>query len=173
MCENDKKNIILTGFMGTGKTTVGKKLAQKLGYQFVDTDHLIEDKIGMTIAEYFKVEGEDAFRKQESLLAHELAKRQRHVISTGGRFMLDPGNAEVLAKTGSVFCLVASPEEILARVKQDGETRPLLQDDNPLEKIIELLEQRKEGYGQFTQVFTSDKDPDTIVADLASLHTGA
>ncbi len=172
MSSEKQKNVILTGFMGTGKTTVGKKLAQKLGYQFVDTDHLIEERIGMTIAEYFKVEGEAAFRRQESMLAHELAERTGHVISTGGRFMLDPGNAEAISKTGRVFCLVATPEEILKRVSKDAHVRPLLQGDNPLEKIVELLQQRKEGYGQFPQFVTSAKDSDAIANDLASLSTG-
>ncbi|PLX94532.1 MAG: 3-dehydroquinate synthase [Desulfuromonas sp.] len=167
-----KTNIILTGFMGTGKTTVGKNLAKKLNYAFVDTDHLIEERIGMSIAEYFKQEGEDAFRQQEALLARELADREGHVISTGGRFMLDPGNAATLSKTGRVFCLVATPDEILQRVSQDDHVRPLLQVANPLENIVELLQQRKEGYGQFPQFVTSAKDPEAVASDLASFNTG-
>lgn len=168
-----RTNIILTGFMGTGKTTVGKKLAEQLGYDFVDTDHLIEERIGMAISEYFKVSGEEAFRQQEANLARELGDREGHVISTGGRFMLDPGNAEAVSKNGRVFCLVARPEEILKRVSQDDHVRPLLQVDNPLESIVELLQQRKEGYGQFPQFVTSAKDADAVANDLASINSGA
>ena len=115
-----KDNIILTGFMATGKTTVGKLLADQMGYQFVDTDELIEERVGLTIAEIFQKKGEDAFRKMESDLAKELADKEGLVISTGGRFMLDPDNAEILIRHGLVFCLVATPEEILESPGGEG-----------------------------------------------------
>ncbi len=167
------QNIILTGFMATGKTTVGRTLASQLGYEFVDTDELIESRIGMTIAEYFKKEGETAFRKMEADLAKELAKRRGLVISTGGRFMLDGDNAAVLRKTGRVFCLVATPEEILQRAESDGHVRPLLQVPNPLEHIVELLDQRKKGYGRFPQFLTSEKSPETVAGDLVGIIAGS
>lgn len=171
--EEMKKNIILTGFMGTGKTTVGKMLAGQLGYQFIDTDHLIEERIGMTIAEYFAKEGESAFRRQEELLAQELADREGHIISTGGRFMLNPNNAAALSRTGRVFCLVATPDEILDRVAGDTENvRPLLQVENPMENIVELLQQRKDGYGQFPQFVTSQKEADMVANDIAGIVIG-
>jgi len=165
--ENDnKKNIILTGFMATGKTTVGRTLATQLGYEFVDTDQLIESRIGMTVAEFFQIKGEAAFRKMEADLAQELAGKSGLVIATGGRFMLDPKNAKALVKNGRVFCLVATPEEILQRAESDGHTRPLLQVSNPLEHIVELLHQREKGYGQFPQFVTSQKSPETVAEDL-------
>ncbi|UCF31583.1 MAG: 3-dehydroquinate synthase [bacterium] len=172
MEDKDRTNIILTGFMATGKTTVGRTLASQLGYEFVDTDELIETRIGMTVAEFFKEKGEAAFRKMESDLAKELADRRGLVISTGGRFMLDPDNASALGRTGRVFCLVATPEEILQRAEGDSHVRPLLQVPNPLENIVELLQQRKEGYGQFLQLVTSEKTPETLAGDLAGILVG-
>ena len=169
MQNKDDKNIILTGFMATGKTTVGKTLASQLGYDFVDTDVLIESRIGMTIAEFFQKEGEGVFRKMEADLAQELADKRGLVIATGGRFMLDSNNAKALVKTGRVFCLVATPEEILERVESDSHVRPLLQVPNPLEHIVELLQQRKEGYGQFIQLVTSQIHPETVVEDILEI----
>ena len=172
MEKNPKKNIILTGFMATGKTTVGRTLADQLGYDFVDTDHLIEARIGMTIAEFFQKEGEAAFRRMEGDLARELADQSGLVIATGGRFMLDPDNARALVKTGRVFCLVATPEEILRRAESDGHVRPLLQVPNPLEHIVELLQQRERGYGRFPQFVTSEKSPEAVAGDLAGVISG-
>ena len=172
MKNNNKKNIILTGFMATGKTSVGRTLASRIGYDFVDTDQLIESRIGMTIAEYFQVKGEAAFRKIESDLARELSDKSGLVISTGGRFMLDGDNAAKLSKSGRVFCLVATPEEILKRAEGDGHVRPLLQVPNPLEHIVELLQQRKQGYGQFPQFVTSEKSPENVAEYLAGFIAG-
>jgi shikimate kinase len=172
MQNNDNKNIILTGFMATGKTSVGRTLATQLGYDFVDTDELIESRIGMTIAELFQEKGEAAFRKMEADLARELSDKSGLVISTGGRFMLDGDNAATLGKTGRIFCLVATPEEILERAGRDGHVRPLLQVPNPLEHIVLLLQQRKKGYRQFPQVVTSEKSPQTIAEDILEIITG-
>ncbi len=173
MPNNNKKNIILTGFMATGKTSVGRTLASQIGYDFVDTDHLIESKIGMTIAEFFQEKGEAAFRKMEAELARELADKTGLVIATGGRFMLDGDNAAVLGKTGRVFCLVATPEEILERAESDSLVRPLLQVPNPLEHIVELLQQRKKGYGQFTQLATSERSPESVAEEIAGIIVGS
>ena len=144
----DRPNIVLTGFMGTGKTTVGKNIAKQLGYDFVDTDELIQERAGKTVPEIFQEMGEVAFREMEAAVARELADMQGVVVSTGGRLMLDPGNAAALSSTGRVFCLVATPEEILERVTKDTATeRPLLTVPNPMERIVELMQQRQEDYG--------------------------
>jgi len=172
MQNDDKQNIILTGFMATGKTSVGRTLASQLGYDFVDTDQLIETRIGMSIAEFFQKKGETAFREMEAALARELAGRRGLVISTGGRFMLDGDNAAILGKTGRVFCLVATPEEILKRAESDSHVRPLLQVPNPLEHIVELLQQRKKGYGQFPQLVTSERSPENVAQGLAGIIAG-
>jgi 3-dehydroquinate synthase len=158
--------------MGTGKTTVGRLMAKQLGFEFIDTDQWIEKQIGCTIAEYFRTEGEAAFRQREAELALALSNRQGLVISTGGRMMLDPGNAAALSKTGRVFCLVATPEEILQRVANDANERPLLQVPNPLENIVELLQEREKGYRRFSQFKTSEKQPLTIASELAEFVQG-
>ena len=159
-------NIILTGFMATGKTTVGRLLAERLGYLFVDTDAMIADRMG-PVAEIFATAGEGAFRDAERLLAAELATMSGYVIATGGRMLLDDANATVLAATGRIFCLRASPEEVLARVAEDSaDDRPLLAGADRLGRIVELLRQRAEGYAQFEQVETEGRSPDAVVADI-------
>lgn len=161
-----KNNIVLTGFMGTGKSTVGRLLAKRMGYQFIDTDQLIEERIGCTIAAYFASHGEAAFRQRELDTANDLAQQSGLIISTGGGMLLNPVIADTLAKTGKIFCLTAPAEEILERVKREISTRPLLQGDNPLETINNLLTQRSAGYGRFAQVETSGKEPMMIAVEI-------
>lgn len=162
-----RPNIILTGFMGSGKTTVGKFLAGKLGYNFIDTDHLIELRCGMTVQELFKSRGEEVFRSMEADIARELGAEQGLVVATGGKLMLDPANAQALAAGGRVFCLVASPEEILQRVLVDkGAKRPLLDTTNPLERIMELLQERRDGYDRFYQIITTGKSPEEVADNV-------
>jgi shikimate kinase len=165
-----KPNIILTGFMATGKTTVGKGLAEQLGYAFVDTDELIAERSGQTVAEIFREKGEAAFRRMESEIARELGEKEGLVVSTGGRLMLDPANAAALGRRGRVFCLVATPEEILDRISKDKHVkRPLLEAPNPMHRIVELMQQREEGYGRFRQMVTSGKTPDEITRELIGI----
>ncbi len=165
-----RPNIILTGFMGSGKTTVGNLLAKQLGYDFVDTDHLIEERVGMTVQELFRTQGETVFRDMEAAVAQELGAKEGLVVSTGGRLMLDPGNAKSLGDSGRVFCLVATPEEIFKRVSTDGEAkRPLLETANPMDRIIGLMQEREAGYGQFSQMFTTAKSPDEVTKNLIGI----
>lgn len=162
-----KPNIILTGFMGTGKTTIGKRLAKQLDYDFIDTDDLIAKRAGKTIPKIFEELGETAFREMEAAIVREIAGMRGQVISTGGRLMLDPDNAAALTQTGRVFCLIATPEEIFDRVSKDTQSeRPLLAVDNPMERIVELMDQRKEGYGRFPQMITTQKSPDEVTKTL-------
>ena len=161
-----QENIILTGFMGTGKTTLGRLLAQRIGYEFIDTDALIEAQIGQTIAELFQTKGEAAFRKLESKLVEELAQKEGLVIATGGGLVLNPKNVAVLSKTGKIICLTASPEEILARVSKQEDVRPLLQDKDPKAKIVELLQQRDSVYRQFPQLSTSKLSREELINQL-------
>ena len=166
MCE---ANIVLTGFMGTGKSTVGRALASTLGYQFIDTDAIIVERHG-TIAQIFERGGEGAFRQLERDTAVELAGRTRCVIATGGRFMLDEHNATVLMPSSDVFALVAEPEEIARRVLSDGiASRPLLADaPDPRQRIKEMVEQRRAGYAKFNTVRTDGRDVNEIVDEIIS-----
>jgi len=160
------QNIVLTGFMGTGKTTVGRLLAAALDRSFVDTDAMIVEQNGRSIATIFHEDGPDAFRAMETAVSHQLSLQENLIISTGGRLMLDPENADALMKNGSVFCLAASAETIYHRVSADGEKRPLLNVPDPLAKIQFLLNERKDGYGRFPQIDVNDKEPTVIMAEI-------
>jgi 3-dehydroquinate synthase len=165
-----KPNIILTGFMATGKTTVGKLLANQLGYDFVDTDELIVERSGQSVAEIFRQKGEAAFREMEAVIARELSDKEGLVVSTGGRLMLDPANAATLSKRGRVFCLVATPEEVLERASKDKHVkRPLLEGPNPMVRVVELMQQREDDYGRFPQMMTSEKTPDEVTQNLIGI----
>lgn len=162
-----RANIVLTGFMGSGKTTVGRLLARRLGRRFVDTDDIIVERHG-PIAEIFARAGENDFRRIEAEVAVELAAEQGLVIATGGRLMLDDANAAALGGTGRVFCLNASVDEILARVlgDDDGPVRPLLAGDDPADRVATLLAERSAGYGRFPQVMTTGRTPDEIADEI-------
>jgi 3-dehydroquinate synthase len=163
----DKTKIVLTGFMGTGKTTVGKLLADFLHYSFIDTDELIETQFGRSIADIFSEFGEEAFREMEHKVVKEVSERTSVVISTGGRLMLDPENVNILSRNARVFCLVATPDEILTRVSNDAShVRPLLSVPNPRERIVELLHQRDDKYRRFSQIITDRKEPTDIASSL-------
>lgn len=159
----NREKVILTGFMGTGKTTVGRLIATLLEYEFVDTDELIEMRHG-PITEIFKRSGQDRFRELESAIAVELADATGTVIATGGRMMLDPENAANLAAGAHVFCLVARPEDIAERVA--GSDRPLLDHEDPAARIEQLLDERHAGYSEFRAVDTSGREPVEIAADI-------
>ena len=152
--------------MGTGKTTVGRLLADLLGYEFVDTDEIIERRYG-AIETIFRERGEDAYRAIESELAVELSERSRCVFATGGRMMLDSEIAAALGAGARVFCLVASPDTIAARVL-DGPVRPLLSGPDSRARIIELLAERAAGYSRFEQVSTDDRTAADVAHDLAA-----
>jgi len=165
-----RPNIILTGFMGTGKTSVGRRLAAYLGYAFIDTDDRIEARSGKPVTDIFRQDGEEAFRDMEAAIARELAERQGIVIATGGRLMLNPVNAALLGRHARVFCLTATAEEILARVSEDRRRhRPLLDTPNPLLRIEELLHQRRQGYRRFPQVATTGKTAQEVTQALIEI----
>lgn len=159
------ENLVLTGFMGTGKTSVGQILAQRLGLTFVDTDALIEARDGRTVAGIFAQDGEAAFRQWETAVARELAAQTGLVIATGGRLMLNPENAAALEANGHVFCLTATATEILRRLAGDR-SRPLLQVPDPAAQIRQLLHQRQAGYGRYPQIATDGKPPTAIAEEI-------
>ncbi|BHH82884.1 shikimate kinase [Desulforhopalus sp. 52FAK] len=170
MHEKPIHNIVLTGFMATGKSTVGKSLAQTLQLKFVDTDQLIEAKHGISIPEIFTQFGESEFRQMETDIARDLSEQEGLVIATGGRMMLDPVNVKLLKLKGQVFSLVATADEILERLLKDtNNERPLLAVADPKAKILELLEERKLGYNQFQTVNTSGKEATEIADNILKL----
>jgi len=148
------RNIVLIGFMGTGKTVVGKRLAAELGWSFYDTDRTVESRAGMSIAELFEKQGEESFRALEREVVREIAEKEGCVISTGGGVPIQPENVRNLSQKGELICLTASPETILKRVERKIGARPLLFGPNPLERIKALLEERRPFYAQAS--FTLD-----------------
>ncbi|MEE8403537.1 MAG: shikimate kinase [Candidatus Hydrothermarchaeaceae archaeon] len=138
-------NIILTGFMGGGKTAVGKRLAEITGREVIDTDDLIEEDAGMSISEIFEKFGEPHFRELEKKAVARASALESHIIVTGGGVVLKKENVENLRKNGTIVYLHAPPEVLYERIK-DETHRPLLQVDDPLGKIRGLLEHRTPFY---------------------------
>ena len=139
------KNIVLVGFMGTGKTEVAKALAKGLGMKYVSTDELIVEKDGRAITDIFKKDGEAYFRQLEKKVVAEVSRLSGQVIDTGGGVVLNDDNLRALRANGHLVCLWASPEAIYERTCRHG-YRPLLNVDDPQGKIRELLESRKPCY---------------------------
>ena len=163
-------NIILTGFMGTGKTQVGRRLAKRLEWRFVDTDLLIEQELDTSIRQLFAEKGEAYFRKQERRVIARVCQAQRCVIATGGGAIVDPVNAQQLQNSGLLICLTATPEVILARVRGNTD-RPLLQADDPLATIRSLLARRSDAYAraQLT-IDTSQQSVEQVVAAVLNAY---
>lgn len=141
------RNIALCGFMGTGKSSVGRIVAEQLHFAFLDTDTVIEARAGKSISKIFEEDGEAFFRELERKIVKELSQRTRTVISTGGGLVVDPENMASLKEHACVVCLWASPAAIYARVKNQNH-RPLLQAPEPIEKIEQLLKERAPFYKQ-------------------------
>lgn len=162
-------NIVLTGFMGTGKSAVGRILADTLDWEFVDTDDVIEQRYG-PIADIFADQGEATFRRFERELAHEISGCANHVIATGGGLMLDSEASAALARNSAVYCLTADPDEIVRRLMSRSKAhRPLLDSPDQPARIIELLTERAAAYGEFEQVATDDLSTDEVVAHITRL----
>jgi shikimate kinase len=148
-------NVALIGFMGAGKTSVGRLVAENLGFEFLDTDELIQSRNGRTIADIFAKEGEPAFRALEKQVVQELSARKKTVISTGGGLPTDPENLAALKSYALVVCLWASPEKIWERVRHQSH-RPLLHAADPQKKIRELLAAREPFYKQADVLINTD-----------------
>ena len=142
------KPIILVGFMGVGKTSLGKKLAKQLGWKFIDTDKWIENKTGLTIPEIFKVKGEEFFREQEKVCLTEIKALENHVISAGGGLPCFGENMKNLNSFGTTIYLKIETEEILNRLNQSKQNRPLLSDlkNTELETYINNKLQEREPF---------------------------
>ena len=163
------RNIILVGFMASGKTSVGRALAQSLsddatlrsagGWTLVDADDVIVARAGKPIHRIFSEDGEPAFRELERQVIADLCAGERQVIASGGGSFVDPQNRDVMLTGGRVFFLSASPAEILRRVQEEdagGPIRPLLAVDDPEARIAELLAQRAAAYAQAHHTVETD-----------------
>jgi shikimate kinase len=133
--------IVLIGFMGAGKSSVGRILARMTGLPRFDTDEMIAARFGLTISEIFATHGEEKFREAESEALHELSGKGRAIIVTGGGIVLRPENAELLHALGTIVYLAADGETLFERISRRT-TRPLLQTDNPRATVTELLRAR-------------------------------
>lgn len=163
------KNIVLFGFMGTGKSSVGKKLAEDLKMKFVEMDSVIEEKENRSISNIFSKKGEKYFRKLERNLVKKISKEKGLVVSTGGGVVLNPDNVKDFKKNGILVCFNASPKEIYKRITKT-KRRPLLNVDNPLRKIKDLLDYRRPYYDKIKiQINTTGKDIKKIVCEIEGL----
>lgn len=157
-------NIFLTGFMGCGKTSVGRILAASLGYRFVDLDEVIVREAACSIKDIFAAQGEPAFRVLESRVLEKVAHGERMVVSTGGGAVIAPENRAVMRRFGIIVNLTASVETIAARVSGDSE-RPLLQNDASFERIRSMLESRETFYADADYRIDTSKKTVQLVAD--------
>ena len=163
------KNIVLTGFMGTGKTTVGRALAKKLQMRLVDIDEEIEKEQKMSINDIFSRHGEPHFRDIETAMIQELSRGKNIINSTGGGAVLRDENMEALKENGIIFCLTASTETIMKRTAK-SEDRPLLKVENPKEKISEMLSCRRPFYEKAGIMIETDcKSPLEIVQEIMEI----
>jgi len=168
---NNTRNIILVGFMGTGKTTVGKMLAERLQREFVDMDVELEARAGKPIPRVFAEDGEGAFRRMERELVVELSRRSNQVIAAGGGVVLNPDNIRDFGATGRVICLKATPDEILRRVSGSNH-RPLLEQGDKGERIRKLLKVRQPFYDAVScQVDTTGKTVPEIVVEVLKINS--
>jgi shikimate kinase len=159
-------NLALVGFMGTGKSSVGRLAAEHLRFAFIDTDELIENEVGRSIQDIFAQQGEAAFRKYERDVVNALSTRHDTVIATGGGLVVDPSNLASLKSHALVVCLWASPETIWERVSAQT-NRPLLQTPDPPARIRELLSQRGPAYRQAdVLVHTGFRPPKEVVQQV-------
>jgi shikimate kinase len=165
------KNIVLTGFMGAGKSSVGKKLAEKLDLNVIDTDEVVERDSGQKISDIFKKQGEAFFRALERQAVERVSHLENTVIITGGGVVLDKNNIKNLRRRGVIVYLHATPEVLHRRVKSETH-RPLLQVENPRQKIKEMLKLRAPYYGDNDiTIDTTNKSVEEVVNEiLKNIH---
>ncbi len=168
-------NYVLIGFMGCGKTTIGKKLAERTGMEQLDTDALIVQKAGMPVTEIFHREGEQGFRLRETQLLEGLVRsgRENAVYSTGGGIVMQEENRNLLHRLGTVVLLEITPEEVIRRLGKDT-TRPLLQGEDRMKKVRTLMARRRAAYESCADltVEVSGKTPEEITEDILKSPQG-
>lgn len=159
-----KQNIYLVGLMAVGKSTVGRTLAQRLGYDFYDSDHVIEERAGADIGWIFDVEGEEGFRERETAVLAELTMLEGIVLATGGGAVLREQNRVMLAARGIVIHLDSPLERLLERTEKDRK-RPLLSKGNPRETLARLARERGPLYAEIADFrFVTDRQSPKALA---------
>jgi shikimate kinase len=167
---DNRPNIVLIGFMGTGKTTAGRALAARLGLTFVDMDAVIEERAGKPIPRLFAEEGEPRFRERERDVVRDLAARRGLVIGTGGGVVLNPDNVRDLGASGLMVCLSADPEVIHRRTAGE-QHRPLIEHADKFARITEILERRRPLYAAIPhQVDTTALAPEEVADRIERLY---
>jgi len=167
------KNIILVGFMGTGKTTIAAKLSHRLKMNYISIDDLIQKKENRTINEIFTKSGEDYFRNVESEIVRDVAEMENAVVDTGGGVVLREQNMDLLSANGTVICLTAEPEVIMERTKK-YKHRPLLNVEDPKRKIMEMLKTRAPFYAKAKySIDTGALTVRQVVEKIAEIAEGA
>ena len=166
--------LTLIGYRATGKTTLARLLAQRLGWDWIDADVEIERRAGKSIARIFADQGESAFRDIEALVIADLCRRDRLVVAAGGGAPLRPESRRAMREAGRVVWLTARPETILTRMSADPTTttrRPDLTDKSPLDEIIHVLQSREPIYRESAHVTvnTEDKAPAELAAEIIQL----
>ena len=160
------KNIILTGFMGTGKSSVGRRLAKELNCQFIDTDDLIEKEVGLKIPLIFDRYGEASFRAVEKKVVKDVVLKDNQVIATGGGAIIGEENLAALKASGLIVCLTSSVDTILSRIGT-GKERPLLNQSDKRDAIERILDYRKPFYAKADLcIDTTNKRIDEVVAEI-------
>ena len=153
--ETSSKNIVLVGLMGSGKTTVGRRLARELNQDFFDTDHEIIDKTGVTIDHIFDIEGEKGFRERESKILENLCQMSNIILSTGGGIVILPKNRKILKNAGLVVYLFSSIDQLLRRTAK-SKTRPLLENSTDRKKTMTELVEARDVYYREVASFVVD-----------------
>ncbi|MGH7575278.1 MAG: shikimate kinase [Longimicrobiales bacterium] len=168
------KTVVMIGFMGAGKTTVGQILARRLGWRFIDIDKEVERSAGMSIADFFHILGEDAFRTMERRVANQLCWETEAVVAPGGGWILRDGALESLPATARVVWLRVTPDEALRRVFGSATERPLLRGPKPLERARRIMAEREPLYAAADYAVDVDgRDPEDIAREVEILVFGA
>jgi shikimate kinase len=167
---DEAKNIVLIGLMGSGKSTIGRTIAKKIGRRFVDTDRLIERKSGQTVAEIFNSGGEDIFRKLEKDAIKRVSQYIGIVVATGGGAIKDEENFRALKESGWIIALYASPETLYKRIEGKRIRPLLLQAEDPIKALENIYEERKGVYAKADfQINTDNKDITEISDEIIDL----
>jgi shikimate kinase len=163
------RSVFLIGMMGAGKSTIGRLLAEAIGFEFVDADRELESRSGVTIPTIFEIEGEAGFRRREAALLEELTARQRIVLATGGGAVLEPQTRQRLRERGLVIYLRTTADEVHRRTRRD-KSRPLLRTDNPRERIEQLIAEREPLYAEAAHltIHSAASNPKKLVQRLAT-----